>query len=201
MKLYYSPTSPFVRKVLVVAHEVGLADRVENLSSAAHPVNRDPEIVGHNPLGQVPTFFTDEGAVLYDSRVVCEYLDTLAGGGLFPTAGAARWQSLTEQALGDGLLGAALLARYETVARPEEKSWSGWRDAQLDKVRSALAAFSARAGSLADRVDIGTITIACALSYLDLRFAELDWRAGRQELAEWYKTFAERPSLRATGLG
>jgi glutathione S-transferase len=200
MKLYYSPTSPFVRKVLVVAHEVGVADRIENLSSAAHPVNRDPEIVGHNPLGQVPTFFTDDGAVLYDSRVICEYLDTLAGGGLFPAAGAARWQSLTEQALGDGFLASALLARYEIVARPEEKSWSGWKDAQLDKVRSALDSFAAKAGSLAGRVDIGTITVACALSYLDLRFADLGWRSGRRELAEWYKLFSERSSMQATVL-
>jgi glutathione S-transferase len=177
-----------------------VADRIENLSSAAHPVNRDPEIVGHNPLGQVPTFFTDDGAVLCDSRVICEYLDTLAGGGLFPAAGAARWQSLTEQALGDGFLASALLARYEIVARPEEKSWSGWKDAQLDKVRSALDSFAAKAGSLAGRVDIGTITIGCALSYLDLRFADLGWRSGRQELAEWYKLFSERSSMQATVL-
>lgn len=111
MKLFYSPTSPFVRKVMVVAHELGLADRLERLPSAAHPVNRDKSIISHNPLGQVPTLLTDDGQVLADSRVICEYLDDLAGGGLFPKAGAARWRALVDQTLGDGLLGAALLAR------------------------------------------------------------------------------------------
>src|SRR3954451_22246874 len=123
MKIFYSPASPYVRKVMVVAHELGLADRIERLPSAAGPVARDAAIREHNPLGQVPTFFTDDGAVLYDSRVICEYLDDLGGGSFFGS-GAARWRNLTDAALGDGLLGAALLARYEAVLRPEPLRWA-----------------------------------------------------------------------------
>src|SRR5690606_38776840 len=113
MKIYFSPASPFVRKCMAVAHETGLVDRIEKLPSAANPVNRDRTVIASNPLGQVPTLITDDGQALYDSRVICEYLDDLGGGKLFPATGKARWQALADQALADGILGAALLARYE----------------------------------------------------------------------------------------
>src|SRR5690606_8322753 len=119
MKIYFSPASPFVRKCLVVAAEVGLADRIEKLPSNAHPVNRDSTIAATNPLGQVPTFFTGEGQAIHDSRVICEYLNNLAGADLFPADAKKRWQALTEQSLADGILDAALLARYEATVRPE----------------------------------------------------------------------------------
>lgn len=198
MKLFYAPTSPFVRKVLVVAHELGLEERIERLPGAAHPVNRDPAIVAQNPLGQVPTFITDDGQVLYDSRVVCEYLNDQAGGSLFPASGEARWRALTRQALGDGLMGAAILVRYETFVRPEDRRWDGWIDGQLDKVRTALAAIEREAASLGDQLDIGTITFGCALGYLDLRFADLGWRDGHPETARWFERFGARPSMAAT---
>lgn len=200
MKIYYSPTSPYVRKVLAVAHELGLADRIERLPAAAHPVNRDREILAHNPLGQVPTLLTDEGVMLADSRVICEYLDTLAGGALFPASGPARWRALTDQALGDGALAAALLARYETAVRPAEKQWKEWRDGQFDKIATTLAWIEKNAASFGDRVDIGTITFGCALGYLDLRFADLAWRDKHPATAAWYARFDERPSMAATRL-
>ena len=112
MKLFYSSTSPFVRKVLVVAYELGLADRIERLACAAHPVNRDRTIIAHNPLGQVPTLVLEDGRMLADSRVICEYLNDLAGGTIFPS-GSQRWEALVAQTLADGLLDAALLGRYE----------------------------------------------------------------------------------------
>ena len=125
MKLFFSPTSPYVRKCLIAAHELGLVDRIQLLPSSAHPVQRDARIIASNPLGKVPTLITDQGQALYDSRVICEYLDQLAGGGkLFPAAGPARWSALTLQALGDGILDGALLARYEDAARPEPLRWS-----------------------------------------------------------------------------
>lgn len=198
MKIYYSPTSPYVRKVLVVAHELGLADRIERLPSAAHPVNRDRAIIAHNPLGQVPTFFTDDGLMLADSRVICEYLNDLAGGALFPAPGPARWRALVDQSIGDGLLAAALLARYETAVRPAEKLWKDWLDGQLDKVATALAAIEAAAAGFADRLDIGAITFACGLGYLDLRFPDLNWRAGHPATAQWFQRFNARPSMAAT---
>ena len=198
MKLYFSPTSPYVRKCLVVAHELGLVGRIELLAGNAHPVNRDPTIVAANPLGKVPTLICDDGRVLYDSRVICEYLDDLGGGALFPRSGAARWQALTLQALADGMLDAALLARYEDVARPEALRWAEWRAAQLDKVATSMAALDAAPASLEARVDIGTLALACALSYLDLRFAELSWREHYPAVAGWHAQFSQRASMQAS---
>ena len=197
MKVYFSPASPFVRKVLVSAHELGLADRIERLASAAHPINRDAEIVAHNPLGQVPTFFTEDGRVLYDSRTICEYLDGLGNGRLLGS-GDVRWQALTEQSLADGLLDAALLARYETAVRPQELRWEAWTRSQLDKVGSALDQLEAWASGFGDRVDIGTITIGCGLGYLDFRFPDLSWRSSRPQLSKWFTEFGNRPSMKET---
>jgi glutathione S-transferase len=197
MKVYFSPASPFVRKVMVCAAELGM--QIEKLPSAAGPVLRDQTIVADNPLGQVPTFFADDGTVLYDSRVICEYLDAQAGGDrLFPAAGPDRWRALVQQSLGDGLLGAALLARYEAVLRPAEKQWDDWTGGQMDKVRCALDQMQGWVPSLAGRVDIGTITMGCALGYLDFRYPDYAWREGRDGLAALYESFSARPSMNAT---
>lgn len=198
MKIYFSPFSPYVRKCLVTGHELGLNDRIELLPSNAHPVQRDREIIATNPLGKVPTFLTEDGQVLYDSRVICEYLNDLAGGALFPHAGKARWETLTLQSLGDGILDAALLARYEDVARPEGLRWDDWRSAQLDKVETSLAHLEADPRQLADRVDIGSLAVGCALWYLDLRFATLSWRVRYPTVAQWFAAFSQRPSMQAT---
>ena len=199
MKLHFSAGSPFVRKCMVVAHEVGIADRIERLPAAAHPVKRDARILESNPLGQVPTLTCDDGTVLYDSRVICEYLDTEFGGGrLFPQSGMARWRCLTEVALADGMTGAALLARYETAARPEAAQWPEWIDGQLGKVRSGVAWLDQAAPAFGDRFDIGTIAFGCALGYVDFRFPQLDWRAASPATAEWFARFSERPSMQKT---
>ncbi len=198
MKLFFSPTSPYVRKCMVVAHELGLVGRIELLAGNAHPVNRDPSIIANNPLGKVPTLICDDGNVLYDSRVICEYLDDLGAGTLFPRQGAARWQALTLQALGDGMLDAALLARYEDALRPEPLRWADWRAGQLDKVATSMAALEAAPDALRGRVDIGTLTLGCALGYLDLRFNDLGWRARYPKVAAWAADFCKRPSLQAS---
>ena len=197
MKIHFSPTSPFVRKCMITAHELGLADRIELLPSNAHPVQRDQSIIPSNPLGKVPTFFTDDGQTLYDSRVICEYLDTLAGGALFPPPGAARWQALTLQALADGVLDAAVIARYEDIARPEALRWPEWRAAQLDKAHTSLAHLNARPALLEGRIDIGLIAVACALWYLDLRFSDTGWRGKYPAIARWFDAFSARPSMQA----
>jgi glutathione S-transferase len=197
MKIYFSPTSPYVRKCMVSAHELGLVDRIELLPSNAHPVQRDAQIIASNPLGKVPTLITDDGSVLYDSRVICEYLDDLAGGSLFPRTGAARWAALTLQALADGMLDAALLARYEQAARPEALRWSDWVDGQLDKVATSLAALERTTAALERRVDIGTLALGCALGYLDLRFGGLNWRQRYPGVARWEAGFCQRASMQA----
>src|SRR5579859_4988037 len=138
MKLYYSATSPFVRKCLVAAQELGLRERIELLAAAPHPVDRDRALIVHNPLGKVPTLITDDGTSLYDSRVICDYLNSLGDGRLVPAAGGARWKVYRDQALALGMLDAAVLVRYETFARPETLRWKGWIDGQLDKVSCGL---------------------------------------------------------------
>jgi glutathione S-transferase len=198
MKLYYSATSPFVRKCLVSAHELGLRERIELLPAAPHPVNRDRALVARNPLGKVPTLITDDGAVLYDSRVICEYLNSLGDGHLLAERGAQRWRVSCDEALADGILEAAVLVRYETFARPEALRWKDWIDGQMDKVACGLIEIEQRAGTLEQRIDLGTIAIGCALGYLDFRFAALDWKNSHPKTAAWYARFAARESMQAT---
>ena len=201
MKLYHSTTSPFVRKVMVSAIELGLADRIEKVSAKVSPVVRTSPVIADNPLGKVPTLITDDGAILFDSRVICEYLDALAGGGrLLPASGAARWQALTEQALADGMSDAALLERYETASRPADKLWPAWRNGQHDKVEKGLDRLERMAAGFGNRIDVGTIAVACTLGYIDFRFADLGWRTHRPALADWSATFAARPAMTATAL-
>lgn len=198
MKLYYAPASPFVRKCLVVAAELGLRDRIELVTAAAHPVNRDKNVVAHNPLGKIPTLITDDGSVLYDSRVICEYLNILGDGNLIPRAGEARWTVLSAQALADGVMDAAVLTRYETFARPEALRWQDWITGQLAKVTSGLDALESRAADFGDRVNLGTIAFGCMLGYLDFRFASFGWRDGRPKASAWFEWFGARDSMVAT---
>lgn len=199
MKLLFAPTSPYVRKVMVCAHLTGQVEQIELLDSAAHPIRRDPRIAAHNPIGKVPTMILDDGQALYDSRVICEYLASLQPSAAIFPEGEARWAAITRQALGDGLLDAALLARYETTARPAEMQWSAMRDALLTKVQACLTEINAVAPELATtQPTIGEITIGCALGYLDFRFPEVDWRADFPHAAHWYETFQTLPAMQAT---
>jgi glutathione S-transferase len=200
MKLLYAPTSPYVRKVMVCAHLSGQADRIERLPSAAHPIKRDTRIAEHNPLAKVPTLILENGQSLYDSRTICEYLAASgAATNLFPKEGDARWRALSLQSLGDGLLDAALLARYETLARPAEFQWPQWRASQLVKVSACLDVIESQASSFATQSPtIGEVTIGCALGYLDFRFPELKWRDSRPQAARWYEAFQALPAMSAT---
>jgi glutathione S-transferase len=198
VKIFYAPPSPYVRKTLVAAHELGLRERIELVPAAAHPINRDRTVVAHNPLGKIPTLLTDDGAALYDSRVICEYLNELGNGSLVPQRGAARWSVLTEQALADGILDAAVLVRYETVVRPEPLRWNDWVTGQMEKVTSSLDLIERRVAGFGDRVDLGTIAVGCALGYLDFRFASLAWRDKRAGAAKWFERFGARASMVAT---
>ena len=198
MRLYYSATSPFVRKCLVCAQELGLLDRLELLPAAAHPVTRDRALVAVNPLGKVPALVTEEGEVLYDSRVICEYLNSIGDGRLLPTHGSLRWSVLTDQSLADGIMDAAVLTRYETAARPESLRWSEWIAGQLEKVTCGLAAIEPKARSFGEREDLGVIALACALGYLDYRYASLGWREKYPDTAVWFDRFGKRDSMMST---
>jgi glutathione S-transferase len=198
LKLFYSAASPFVRKCVVTALELDISERIERVPAAANPVNGDRALAAQNPLGKVPTLITDDGTVLFDSRVICEYLNDLAGGELLPRRGAERWRTLVEQSLADGISDAAVLARYETAMRPEGLRWNDWTNGQLGKIRSGLAMLDARAADFGDRVDFGTIAFGCALGYLDFRFASLAWRDTHPNAAAWFEWFGGRDSMVAT---
>ncbi|SFJ92413.1 Glutathione S-transferase [Bosea sp. OK403] len=206
MKLYQSTTSPFVRKVRIAAAELGLIGQIEMLDVSQEfktggPTAREANIVKSNPLGQVPTLLTDDGIAIADSRVICEYLNHRAGGEIFPSDPAKRWTALMDQTVGDGLLDAALLARYEGFLRPEEKRWDKWSEGQMTKVRAVLAVIEAKAAEFGDRLDIGTITFASGLAYLDLRFGDLGWRDGHPETAAWFARIEQRPAFAQQKLG
>lgn len=195
MKLRYSPTSPFVRKVEVTAHELGLAGKIERVPTNAFDPNTD--LGRTNPLGKVPALVTDDGTVLYDSPVICEYLDSLAGGRLFPPGGPDRWTSLRRQALADGIMDAGVSARLESQ-RPEGTRSDAWIERQRAAITRSLDALESEAVDFGDGLTIGHVAIGCALGYLDFRFAADQWRQGRPKLAAWYEAFAQRPSMVAT---
>ncbi len=198
MKLRYSPTSPYVRKVSVTAIELGLSARIEHIPTDTQ--DRNSDLAEHNPLGKLPALILEDGGFLYDSPVICEYLDSLHDGPkIFPAAGPERWTALRQQALGDGILDAAILRMIETVRRPEELRWQVWIKHQTAKILRALDQFEAEVAALEGPLTIGQITAGCALGYFDFRSPELDWRAGRPKLAAWYETFGQRPAMQETG--
>ena len=197
MKLRYSTTSPYVRKVSVTALELGLDGHIERVPT--NTMDPKSDHAADNPLGKVPALITDEGDKLYDSPVICEYLDSLHDGApLFPPAGAARWRALRLQALADGILDAAILRMLETRRRPEALRWEGWIKLQGGKIARALDQLEGEAEALAGPLTIGQIAVGCALGYLDFRFPENAWRAARPALAAWYEGFSQRPSMQQT---
>lgn len=200
MKLWHSPASPFVRKVLVAAHETGLARKLEIVEASTSAVNRNMKLVADNPSGKIPALVLKDGTLIADSSVICAYLDTLhRGRKLAPAKGVARFRVLTLESLGNAIMDAAVLARYERALRPEDKRWADWEKGQIAKVVSSLDAIEKRyARLLGGAVNIGAISVAAALGYLDFRFADLEWRKGRPGLAAWYEKFARRPSMIAT---
>lgn len=197
MKLYHSALSPFVRKIAILAAELGLTDRMELIPSKGSPMLRDPAFRQMNPAGQIPTLETDDGETLFDSPVICEYLDHLAGGDLIGK-GAERWRNLRDQAVGDSLCEAALLVRYELGLRPAERQWEDWRQAWSNKIPDALAWIEARPGHFDGRRDIGPISVFCALAFIDNRLPEVAWRSDFPGVALWYDAYAARPIAAAT---
>ena len=194
MKLWHSPTSPYVRKVMMAAIELGLAERIECVPA------RTPEskIADANPLNKIPTLETDDGQILYDSIVICEYLDSLTDkASLFPASGPGRWKTLRMHTLADGLIDAAVLRVHET-RRPEEQRNADWDERQKTKIVRGLARLEEEAAVLDGPVDIVQITTACLLGFLDRRFADDDWRADQPALAAWQAKFTTRPSVTAT---
>ena len=198
LRLYTSPTTPFGRKVMVLILEAGLADQVEIAQATGSPLDSSKMPLSQNPLGKIPALERGDGPAIYDSRVICRYLDDRAGAGLYPPA-PRLWETLTLEATADGMIEAAILMLYEDRLRPEEKRFDGWVEGQWAKIARALDTLEARWMShLNGPLDMGQIAIGVALSYLDFRFDARGWRQGRPELARWHEAFAARESMTAT---
>ena len=198
MKLHWSPRSPFVRKVMVCAHELGVADRIEKIYTLVSVRKPNEEMLEVNPLGRIPALVLDDATVLYDSAVICEYLDSKFGPKIFPAEGEARWDALRRHALADGMLETGILWLGERT-RPQAQQSPEMHAACERKLRSALAAAELEAGRLrADAPDIGDLTLGVVLGYLDFRYAALKWREAAPQLAEAYAVLAARPSFVST---
>jgi glutathione S-transferase len=198
MLLHWSPRSPFVRKVTIVAHELGLSDRIATVRTVVAAPIPNPELMKENPQSRLPTLRLADGTAVYDSRVICEYLDAIGGNKLFPAELPERLTALRRQALADGMLDTMLMWRGEQL-RPSERRSHKHIDAWRLKTVMSVDALEDEAEALAaSRFSIGHIAIGVALGYIDFRFPELGWRGGRPKLAAWHGTFVARPSARAT---
>ncbi|NKJ23382.1 glutathione S-transferase family protein [Dyella sp. SG609] len=198
MKLLYQTHSPYARKVLVAAHETGLAGQLDVIHHETSPTRRNEAVYAVNPLGKVPVLLLDDGEVLFDSGVICEYLDGLHGGPkLIPMQTAARYGVLRMQALAQGIADAGIAARWDIERRPEALRWPVLVDAYREKIAATCDYLEREIDEGA--VDLGTIALATALSWIEFREV-YDFRAGRPRLAAWYERFSSRASMQATAL-
>lgn len=197
MRLLLSYTSPFARKVRIVALEKQLADRIELIEVN---VVADPNsVIASNPLGQIPALVLEDGGPLYDSPVICEYLDSLAPAPqLIPTTGPERWAVLRTQALADGVMDDAVRIRQETVRRAEHERSPHWLAHWRSAIDRGVVALEAQAPALVNSFDLGAITAACALAYLDFRLPDIPWRNSATTLSDWLAQLAQRPSFAQT---
>jgi len=194
MKLYYSGTSPYVRKVMACAIIRGLDGRIEKHPSNPHESPAD--LVADNPLSKVPCLVTDDGGPLFGSQLICEYLDSLGDAlRLFPDSGAARWRTLKFQSLGDGILDAAVPCRGE-LQKPKEAARDGLIARYKTVIRRTVDVLEQDPPHA--HVDIGSITVACALGYLDFRYADEPWRPNHTKLTAWYEAFARNKGIAET---
>ena len=194
MKLWYSPASPFVRKVMVFAHETGLAESITLVPCDVWAP--DTAIVKDNPIGKVPALATDDG-VFAGSYLCCEYLDSLhAGARLIPAEPRERWPVMQMYSFADGIIEAAVASVTEQLRRPKEFVYQGTLERQSAKINRTLDKIATM--PLPQAIDIAAVTLGCALGYLDFRLPQLAWREGREVLNRWYEPFAARKSMQAT---
>ncbi len=197
MKLYHSPASPYVRKVMVTLDLTGQLGEVELIPGSGTPLAPNDATIAANPLGKVPCLIADDGAAMFDSRVICRYLDHRAKAGLYPE-GDALFPVLTAEALADGIIDATLLTAYEWRLRPAEIRYQPWVDGQVAKVERGLAALEQTGLVLTGPINAARIAAGCALGYVDFRLADLGWRDRCPTLAAWYAEFAATPAMKAT---
>lgn len=204
MKLFWTPASPFVRKVTVTAHELGLYERLEIHPTywphawGTNTIEFDPAFAAANPIGRIPALVTDEGIALAESNWICDYLASRAGRPLMPAQGPERWRSARLQALGDGALEAMIARRAESLRTRAERS-ENFLGKQRDRIRRCVDALDAQIEELRGQgISLPGITAAVACGYMDFRYPEDAWREGHPALAAWYEAFAQRDSMRRT---
>jgi len=198
LQLHWSPRSPYVRKVMIVVHELGLADRIELTRSVAVTTEPNPGIMAVNPLNKIPTLVLEDGRPLYDSRVICEYLAHSCGRTAFFRPDDRYFETLRRQALGDGLLDLMIAWRGERL-RPQAIRSAAHERAFALKLDRCLAWLERETEALAlDPFDIGHVAIGCALAYVDFRFADRNWKAEHASLARWHGAFEARPAALAS---
>jgi glutathione S-transferase len=198
MLLHWSPRSPYVRKVLITAQETGIADRIQKVRTVVASSEPNTELMKENPQSRLPTLRLADGTAIYDSVVICEYFDSLHGGGkLFPASWPERLVALRRHALGDGMLDTMLMWRAEQLRAPEHQSIKHMQAWKLKTIVSVDMLEQEATALEASRYSIGHIALGVALSYIDFRFPELEWRNGHPRLSAWHGTFATRPAARA----
>tara|TARA_R110002110_G_scaffold171780_1_gene374379 strand:+ start:72 stop:689 length:618 start_codon:yes stop_codon:yes gene_type:complete len=198
MKLRWSPTSPFVRKVVVLMKEKGIEGLVEKEKS--NPLSREDRAATPNPLGKIPCLVTDDGKAVFDSPVIMEYLDTVCDGPeMLAKTGEARWTTLRRQATADGMIDSMVTCFVESLKKPERQS-GGILAHNKAIVFSGIAALETEVDTFGDSIDVGTISVAVALSFADQTFPDDDWRSENPRLAGWFDAFDKRPSMTETVL-
>ena len=197
LKLFDNPASPFCRKVLVLLRETGQLDDVELTFAIGHPTDPGSMPIAENPVGKIPTLLREGGPAIYDSRVICRYLNHVAGGSLYGS-GDAEFPIIAREAIAEGMLDSGLLIIYEGRLRPAEMQFQPWIDGQTRKILEACTRLNGRIDEYAGDMTIDKIALAAALGYLDFRMPDLGWRDGRDGLAEWFAGFAARDSFTQT---
>lgn len=199
MRARINPASPFARKVRIVLRERNLLGQIEEIETAVSPVTPNADLARANPLVKIPALMLDDGTALFDSRVICEYLDTLGNvPRLFPATGIERWNALRLQSLCDGILDAAVITRYEIAVRPEALRWKDWISGQRTKIDGGVDALERDQSSWGRTFGIGQIGAACVLGYLDFRFPDINWRSAHPRLKAWFEEVSERSSVYET---
>ncbi|NSX54129.1 glutathione S-transferase [Parasulfitobacter algicola] len=197
MKLLYAGPSPFVRKVLVLLHETGQTADIQLQQVVASPLDPDPALTAINPTGKIPALIRDDGPAIYDSRVICRYLDARVHAGLYPESRI--WETLTLEATADAMMEAAVLMVYEARFKTEKQQSKDWIEGQWAKVNRAVSILNTRWTShLSGPLDVAHIAVGCALGYLDFRHDDRGWRHGNDALKDWYQTFSQRDSMMKT---
>jgi len=200
MKLFYAPQSPFARKVRAAAIELGLEERIQLEYAEVVPGRPNTEYArSRNPLRRVPALLTDSGETIFDSTVICEYLDALAGGGmLIPQDARHRWRVLTNHALAQGMCESVILIRYETWLRPEAARWPAWVDDHWDKINSGLDWFEHNESELNEPINLAHLALGCLLGYVDFRRPHNGWRERFSNINAWFARLEQRPSFART---